>query len=123
MFAVQPRDRLKMQVLECDLAFQELIVTAIETLPAPELRFSDPTDDKWERERQAFVRMLPALQLTQRDQYVAVHQGQVIASGPDKIAVALQAYREYGQVPIYVGLVSDTPPLPARMPSPRTPRH
>jgi hypothetical protein len=95
-------------------------MSAIETLPAPELCFAAPVDDKWERERRAFVRMLPDLLVTHRDQFVAVHQGQVIARGPDKIAVALQAYREHGQVPIYVGLVSDQPPMPARIPSPRT---
>jgi hypothetical protein len=52
-----------------------------------------------------------------------VHQGQVVANGPDKISVALQAYREHGHVPIYVGLVSDQPLPPARLPSPRTPKY
>ena len=95
-------------------------MSAIETLPAPELCSAAPVDDKWERERRAFVRMLPDLLVSHRDQFVAVHQGQVIANGPDKIAVALQAYREHGQVPIYVGLVSDQPPLLTRFPSART---
>jgi len=95
-------------------------MSAIETLPAPELCLAASVDDKWERERRAFVRMLPALLVTHRDQFVAIHQGQAIASGPDKIAVALQAYREHGQVPIYVGLVSDQPPLLTRFPSART---
>lgn len=96
-------------------------MSVIETLPAPELCFAAPIDDKWRRERQAFDRMLPDLLATHRDQFVAIHRGQVVASGPDKIAVALQAYREHGQIPIYVGLVSDQPPSPARLPSPRTP--
>ena len=100
----------------------------IETLPAPELRFApqvDATqvDDKWEWERRAFLRMLPDLLVSYRDQFVAVHQGQVVVSGRDKISVALQAYREHGHVPIYVGLVSDQPPQPARIPSPRTPNY
>lgn len=95
-------------------------MSTIDTLPAPELCFAAPADDKWERERRAFVRMLPDLLVTHRDQFVAVHQGQVVASGPEKVSVALQAYREHGQIPIYVGLVSDQPPLPARLPSPRT---
>ena len=69
-------------------------MSAIETLPAPELCFAAPVDDKWERERRAFVRMLPELLVTHRDQFVAVHQGQVVASGPDKISVALQAFFE-----------------------------
>ena len=95
-------------------------MSTIEILPAPELRFATPVDDKWERDHRTFVRMLPGLLVTHRDQFVAVHQGQVVASGPDKISVAVQAYREHGQIPICVGLVSDQPPLPARLPSPRT---
>jgi hypothetical protein len=98
-------------------------MSATETLPAPDLRFAAPDDDKWQRERRAFVQMLPDLLDTHRDQFVAVHQGQVVASGEEKISVALQAYRQHGPVPIYVGLVSDQPPLPARMPSPRTLKH
>ena len=50
-------------------------MSTIETLPAPELCFAAPADDKWERERRAFVRMLPDLLVTHRDQFVAVHQG------------------------------------------------
>ncbi len=95
-------------------------MTATETLPAPELCLAAPDDDKWERERRAFLGLLPALLPGQCGQFVAVHEGQVVATGPDKIAVALEAYREYGPVPIYVGLVSDQPPVPARIPSPRT---
>ena len=95
-------------------------MATIETLPAPELCFAATVDDKWERERRAFVHMLSDLLVTHRDQFVAVHEGQVVASGRDKIGVALQAYREYGHVSIYVGLVSDQPPSPARLPSPRT---
>ena len=94
-------------------------MSGIETLPAPEVCFAAPVDDKWDRERRAFVLMLPELLVTHRGQFVAVHQGQVVASGPDKIEVALQAYREHGQIPVYVGLVSDQPPRPSRFPSPR----
>jgi hypothetical protein len=96
---------------------------AIKTLPAPELCFAVPVDDKWQRERRAFVRMLPDLLVTCRDQFVAIHQEQVVASGPDKISVAMQAYGQHGPIPIYVGLVSEQAPLPARIPSPRTPKH
>ena len=97
-------------------------MSEIEPLPAPELCVAAPGDDKWQRERRAFVRMLPDLLVTYRDQFVAIHQEQVVASGPDKISVAMQAYRQHGQIPIYVGLVSDQPPFPTRFPSPRT-RH
>src|SRR5688572_18136392 len=47
-------------------------------------------DQKWEREFQAFLRLLPDLLTTHRAQYVAVHNGQVVAAGPDKVQVALQ---------------------------------
>jgi hypothetical protein len=33
-------------------------------------------------------------------QYVAVHEGQVIGSGPDKLAVALEAFGKVGNVSI-----------------------
>jgi hypothetical protein len=55
-----------------------------------------------------------------RDQYVAVHRGAVIAHGPDQVEVAQQAYTtRAGYVPIYVGLVTDDPLPPVRIPSPR----
>ena len=43
----------------------------------------------------------------------------VIAEGPDQIEVAKQAYARAGYVPIYVGLVTNEPPRPVRIPSPR----
>ena len=98
-------------------------MNAIKPLPAPELCFPAPVDEKWQRERRAFGRMLPDLLVTYRDQFVAIHQEQVVASGPDKIRVAMRAYRQHGPIPIYVGLVSDQRLLPARIPSPRTPKY
>jgi hypothetical protein len=80
----------------------------------------DPTalpQGKWEQERQAFRRMLPELLKSHPGQYVAVHEGRVVDSGGDKVTVAWRAYEKYGYVPIYVGLVSDRPPPPVRMPS------
>jgi hypothetical protein len=53
------------------------------------------------------------------DQYVAVHQGAVIAHGHDQIEVAQQAYARAGYIPIYVGLVTDEPLAPVRISSPR----
>ena len=51
------------------------------------------------------------------NEYVAIHQGDVVGHGSNKIAVALQAYREHGRVAIYVGFVSEVPPVPARQPT------
>jgi len=92
----------------------------IQTLPAPELSFSVPMPGKWEHERAAFTAMHADLLNRFRNRYVAIHEGEVVASGSDKIRVALQAYREHGHVPIYVGWVSDKPLPPARLPTPRT---
>jgi hypothetical protein len=77
------------------------------TFPAPVIDPATPLAGKWAREYQAFRRLLPDLLPTHRGQYVAVHNGQVVASGPDKLAVALQAFRQVGNVSIHVGLVSE----------------
>jgi hypothetical protein len=76
-------------------------------------------EDKWHRERRAFWRLLPELLKTHRGKYVAVHNGQVVESGDDEVALALRAYRQHGYVPIYVGLVTDEPPRVERIPTPR----
>ena len=79
------------------------------TLPAPEIGQLASPPTKWEREYQAFRRLLPQLLQTHRGLYVAVHDGRVVASGADKVAVALEAFGHVGNVPIHVGLVSTEP--------------
>jgi hypothetical protein len=92
----------------------------VTTLPAPDLSPKDTAYDSWEEQRRAFFRLLPALPATHRGQYVAVHEGSVIAVGPDQVEVAKQAYAQVGYVPVfYVGLVTYEPPRPVRIPSPR----
>jgi hypothetical protein len=82
------------------------------TLPAPVIESLMSPSDKWTREYQAFRRLLPELLPARRGQYVAIHEGRVIASGPDKLPVALEAFRRIGNVSIHVGLVSeDTEPV------------
>jgi hypothetical protein len=75
--------------------------------------------DKWRCEQRAFRHLLPELLKTHRGQYVAVHEGQVVESGSDKLDIAGRAYARFGYVPIYVSLVTDEPQPPLRMPSPR----
>ncbi len=87
--------------------------------PAPDLSLVETSKDPWERERAHFQALFPTLRLTHLDEYVAIHDGKVIASGLDEIAVAQEAYSRVGYVPIYVGHVTDSPPRPARIPSPR----
>jgi hypothetical protein len=79
-------------------------VRTVPALPPPV-----PVNPKLKREYQAFMQMLPELLKTHDEQYVAVHEGKVVESGSDKVAVALRAYARYGNVPIYVHLVTDRP--------------
>lgn len=78
-----------------------------------------PVPTKWDREYAAFRRLLPDLLRTHRGQYVAVHDGAVVGSGPDMIAVAREAYGRFGAVEILVRLVTDEPPRVARILSPQ----
>jgi hypothetical protein len=89
------------------------------TLPAPDLSLKEATHAAWEEEQRAFLRLLPTLLATHRGRYVAVHHGCVIAEGPEQVEVAKQAYARAGYVPIYVGLVTEEPSRPVRLPSPR----
>ncbi len=91
----------------------------VNTHPAPDLTFSHGTHTTWEREHQAFVKLLPTLLGTHKGQYVAIHNASVIAQGPDQVEVAMSAYARAGYVPIYVGLVTNEAQEPVRVPSPR----
>ena len=76
------------------------------TLPAPVLGLTALPQSKWEREFQVFRRLLPQLLVTHRGQYVAIHDGQVVDSGDDKLVLALRILAKVGNVAIHVGLVS-----------------
>lgn len=93
-------------------------MSQLDTLPAPVL--PHVPEDKWQREKRAFHQMLAKLLTTHRGQYVAIHEGQVVESGPDKLDVGGRAYARCGYVPIFVSLVTDVPAAPVRMPSPRS---
>jgi hypothetical protein len=86
------------------------------TLPGLILDIPGPPADKWEREYRAFRRLLPSLLSAHRGKYVAVREEQVVASGDDKVALALSVYAQYGYVTIYVGLVSESPIARVRIP-------
>jgi hypothetical protein len=92
-------------------------MSQLDILPAPVL--PSLAEDKWRREQQGFRRLLPELLKTHRRQYVAIHDGQVVESGDDKLAVAGRAYARIGYVPIYVALVTDEALPVSRIPSPR----
>jgi len=78
-------------------------------LPAPAVTSPIRASSKWERERDAFRRLLPQLMPSHRGQYVAIHNGAVVASGQKRLDVALQALFQVGNVDIHVGLVSEEP--------------
>jgi hypothetical protein len=83
-------------------------------LPAPVIGLPAPPHTKWEREYQAFRRLLPRLLATHRGQYVAIHDEQVVDSGDDKLALALRVLAKVGNVAIHIGLVSEEPEPMAR---------
>ncbi len=89
------------------------------TEPPPAPVLPAPAEDKFRSEQRAFQRLLPDLLQAHRDQYVAIHEGQVVESGTDKLEVAERAYSRFGYVPILVTLVTDQPQKPIRIPSPR----
>ncbi len=82
-----------------------------------------PSDPKLAREFDAFQQMLPELlsTSTQRGAYVAIHDGQVVAEGTDKLTVIQKAYRQFGHQPILVQLVAEEQPV-VRIPSVFHPR-
>lgn len=94
-------------------------MSVTETLPAPAVLPPFAADERWRQERAAFQRLLPKLLEDSVGQFVAIHNGQVVARGADKIEVAQQAYSQCGYVPIYVGLVTTSPPPVVRIPTPR----
>ncbi len=86
-----------------------MIETAFSTLPAPPIPVSLPAPSKWEREYEAFRKLLPELLKTHAGQFVAVHEGKVVDCGNDKLELALRVLKKIGNVSIHVGLVTDQP--------------
>ena len=87
--------------------------------PAPDITFTGRPETRYERERRAFRELLPDLLKTHFGQYVAIRDGQPVASGTDRVAVALEAYSRVGYGPLYLGHVTEELPQPARIPTPR----
>ena len=97
----------------------------IDSLPAPALDVPkvapnpppEPRDPILRQEHAAFVQLLPELLKTHYGQFVAMHEGRVVESGSDKIAVIRTAYDRFGYRSIYVHLVTDQPQPLERVPS------
>jgi hypothetical protein len=89
------------------------------TTPTFEVHLPEPpAPTKGERERRAFLRLLPELLQSHADQYVAIHNEQVVDSGPDDIALIRRVHERVGYVPIHVARVERQPRV-ARIPGPR----
>jgi len=86
------------------------------TLPAPEIMIPSSPENKWQREFEAFQRLRPDLLRTYLGQYVVIHNGQVVDSGPDDLALALRFFAEHGKVAVHIGLVTVEPEAPVRIP-------
>src|SRR4051812_33238637 len=94
----------------------EQTVPAIEVvLPPP------PPKSKYERERDAFRRLLPSLLATHRDKYVAIHEERVVDEDVDPINLIGRVLGRIGSVAIHVDLVTDQVRPPKRI-SPRLAR-
>ena len=87
------------------------------TEPTLTVELPSPPRSKWEQEYRAFLQQLPDLLKTHRGKYVAFHDGRMVDSGDEEIALASRVWGEYGYVPIHVGLVREQPPTPERIPS------
>lgn len=87
--------------------------------------------DEWERgeiiqaftaEVAAFEQLRPALLGLYADQYVAIYQGQVVASGNEKLALLDEVRQKFGNVVCYIEKVAMDSPRTVRMPSVRIAR-
>ncbi len=94
------------------------MMSQIEIIPAPTL--PSVPEDKWHQEKRAFHRLLPGLLSSHKGEFVAIHGGQVVESGKEKLEVAGRAYARFGYVAIFVSLVTDAPQPLVRIPSPRS---
>ena len=76
------------------------------TLAPPELH-RPPPRTKWDREYRAFLLLLPELLLTERGNFVAVHDERVIDRDRDEMALIVRVLARVGNVDIHVGLVTE----------------
>jgi len=73
--------------------------------------------EKFEQERAAFLRLKSQLLQTHRGQFVAIHEGQVVAADQDKQALIRHIVERYGNEPVYIQVVAEDVPV-FEIPSP-----
>src|SRR5437867_12885026 len=86
------------------------------TLPAPIIDPTPSPPNKWQSEYEAFQKMRPDLLNSYRGQYVVIHNGGVVDSGPNDLALALRFFAQHGNVPVHIGFVASAPEPPIRIP-------
>lgn len=74
-------------------------------------------DEAFVEEMMAFDRLRPSLLEHYADQFVAIYQGKVVASGDDQLALLEQVHERYGPVSCYIDKVGTTPVRKVRIPS------
>ena len=83
--------------------------------PAERARPSAPPE--FLREAAAFARLKPELLKQYKGRVVAIHQGEVVAVGDDRMAVLGMVLEKLGPVPCYIEWVEAQTPRRARMTS------
>ncbi len=91
-----------------------MVQTSTVPLTPCEIHLDPPIRTKLERERQAFQRLLPELKAKYAGQFVAIHDGQVADTGPNRLEVAMRVLERVGNVDLFVGFVGDEPPAMSR---------
>ena len=94
-----------------------VIILAQQKQPMPSLREQRIKD--FEAEIAHFERLKPQLLQQQPGRFVAIYHGEVVAVGDDKMDVLATAEEALGNVPFYVGQVTENGPRRVRMPSSR----
>jgi len=75
----------------------------------------------FQREKRAFELLKPELLKTHRGQYVVVRDQKAVMFGHNKTKLAKQAYKKFGYVPLYIGLVEEEPEV-IHFPTPKVSR-
>lgn len=71
----------------------------------------------FEQEVAAFERLKPTLIEQYPGQFVAIYQGEVIATGDEKLALLEQVREQFGNIVCYIEKASPNSPRTVRMPS------
>lgn len=69
------------------------------------------------QEAEAFKRLKPELLREHKGKFVAIHLGQVVAIGDDRMDVYGVVLEKFGQVSCYIERVDEQAPRPKRLPS------